>query len=32
MYFKAGDYDQSAGSSSTVGARVHFYGLTIQHS
>jgi hypothetical protein len=32
MYFKAGDYDQSAGSSSSVGARVEFYSLKISHS
>ncbi|MFI5606257.1 polysaccharide lyase family 7 protein [Amycolatopsis sp. NPDC051903] len=32
MYFKAGDYDQSSGSSSTVGARVHFYSLSVSHS
>ncbi len=32
MYFKAGDYDQSTGSSSTVGARVAFYALKIAHS
>lgn len=32
MYFKAGDYDQTAGSSSTVGATVHFYALTIHHA
>jgi hypothetical protein len=32
MYFKAGDYDQSTGSSSTVGATVGFYALTISHS
>ena len=31
MYFKAGDYDQSAGSSATVGARVQFYALKIFH-
>jgi hypothetical protein len=31
MYFKAGDYDQSHGSSSTVGAKVQFYGLSIYH-
>jgi len=31
MYFKAGDYDQSAGSSSTVGAEVHFYALKVVH-
>jgi hypothetical protein len=32
MYFKAGDYDQSAGSDPTVGAKVQFYALTIFHS
>ena len=32
QYFKAGDYDQTAGSSSTVGATVHFYALTVAHS
>jgi hypothetical protein len=32
MYFKAGDYDQSSGSSSTVGAKVEFYALTVSHS
>ncbi|HEY4024305.1 MAG TPA: polysaccharide lyase family 7 protein [Pseudonocardiaceae bacterium] len=32
MYFKAGDYDQSTGSSSTVGALVHFYALGVQHT
>jgi hypothetical protein len=32
MYFKAGDYDQSSGSSSTVGAKVEFYTLTVSHS
>jgi Alginate lyase len=32
MYFKAGDYDQSSGSSSSVGARVQFYALTVHHS
>ena len=32
MYFKAGDYDQSTGSSSTVGALVHFYALSFHHS
>ncbi len=32
QYFKAGDYDQSSGSSSTVGASVQFYALTVQHS
>jgi hypothetical protein len=32
QYFKAGDYDQSSGSSSTVGANVQFYALTVKHS
>ena len=32
QYFKAGDYDQTSGSSSTVGATVHFYALTVAHS
>ena len=32
QYFKAGDYDQSSGSSSTVGAKVQFYALTVKHS
>jgi Alginate lyase len=31
MYFKAGDYDQSAGSSGTVGAKVQFYALGVVH-
>jgi hypothetical protein len=31
MYFKAGDYDQSAGGSSTVGAKVQFYALSVVH-
>jgi hypothetical protein len=31
MYFKAGDYDQSAGGSSTVGAKVQFYALSVFH-
>jgi hypothetical protein len=31
MYFKAGDYDQSVGTSATVGAKVQFYALTIHH-
>ncbi|HEX8791964.1 MAG TPA: polysaccharide lyase family 7 protein [Polyangiaceae bacterium] len=31
MYFKAGDYDQSVGSSSTVGAKVQFYALAVHH-
>ena len=32
QYFKAGDYDQSSGSSSSVGARVQFYALSVKHS
>jgi Alginate lyase len=32
MYFKAGDYDQSTGNSSTVGAKVEFYALNFSHS
>jgi hypothetical protein len=32
MYFKAGDYDQTAGSSSSVGATVEFYALNVAHS
>ena len=32
MYFKAGDYDQTSGSSSSVGARVGFYALAIHHA
>jgi hypothetical protein len=32
MYFKAGDYDQTSGSSSSVGAKVEFYALNIAHS
>jgi hypothetical protein len=31
MYFKAGDYDQSFGTDPTVGAKIHFYALTIFH-
>jgi hypothetical protein len=31
MYFKAGDYDQSVGSSATVGAKVQFYALSVHH-
>jgi hypothetical protein len=31
MYFKAGDYDQSSGSSTTIGAKVQFYALKIFH-
>lgn len=32
MYFKAGDYNQSASSSTTNGAKVKFYALTVSHS
>ncbi|MHA6765417.1 polysaccharide lyase family 7 protein [Streptacidiphilus sp. PAMC 29251] len=31
-YFKAGSYNQSSSSSTTKGARVAFYGLTVSHS
>lgn len=31
MYFKAGDYDQSTGTSATVGATVKFYALAVDH-
>lgn len=31
MYFKAGDYDQSVGTSATVGAKVQFYALSVFH-
>jgi hypothetical protein len=31
MYFKAGDYDQSVGSSASVGAKVQFYALKVVH-
>jgi hypothetical protein len=31
MYFKAGDYDQSAGSDPGVGAAVQFYALRVVH-
>jgi hypothetical protein len=31
MYFKAGDYDQSVGTSATIGAKVQLYALTIFH-
>jgi hypothetical protein len=31
MYFKAGDYDQTAGTSASVGAKVQFYALRIAH-
>jgi hypothetical protein len=32
MYFKAGAYNQSTGSSAAVGARVKFYALAVSHS
>ncbi len=32
MYFKAGDYNQSASGSTTNGAKVKFYSLTVSHS
>jgi hypothetical protein len=32
FYFKAGDHDQSSGSSSTIGAKVQFYALSVVHS
>jgi hypothetical protein len=32
QYFKAGSYNQSSSSSTTNGARVGFYGLTVSHS
>jgi hypothetical protein len=32
QYFKAGSYNQSSSSSTTKGARVAFYGLTVSHS
>jgi hypothetical protein len=32
MYFKAGDYDQSSGGSSSAGAAVDFYALSVFHS
>ncbi|ACU70527.1 Alginate lyase 2 [Catenulispora acidiphila DSM 44928] len=32
MYFKAGSYNQSSSSSTTKGARVAFYALTVKHS
>lgn len=32
MYFKAGSYNQSSSSSTTKGARVAFYALTVRHS
>jgi len=31
MYFKAGDYDQSVGSTASIGAKVQFYALSIIH-
>lgn len=31
MYFKAGDYDQSVGTSASVGAKVQFYALGVTH-
>jgi hypothetical protein len=31
MYFKAGDYNQTSSSSSTVGAKVQFYALKVFH-
>jgi hypothetical protein len=32
QYFKAGDYDQTAGSDGTVGATVKFYALSVSHA
>ncbi len=32
MYFKAGDYDQTAGSSTTNGALLHIYALSVTHT
>jgi hypothetical protein len=32
QYFKAGSYNQSSSDSTTKGARVGFYGLTVSHS
>ena len=32
QYFKAGDYNQSSSSSTTNGAKVKFYSLTVSHS
>lgn len=32
QYFKAGDYNQSASSSTTNGAKVKFYSLSVSHS
>jgi hypothetical protein len=31
LYFKAGDYDQTAGRDPTVGAKVKFYALSVSH-
>ena len=31
QYFKAGDYDQTAGTDATVGATVKFYALAVSH-
>lgn len=31
QYFKAGDYDQTAGADATVGAQVKFYTLAVSH-
>jgi hypothetical protein len=31
MYFKAGDYDQTAGTDATIGATVKFYALQVDH-
>jgi hypothetical protein len=31
MYFKSGDYDQTVGTSATVGAKVQFYSLQVFH-
>jgi len=31
QYFKAGDYDQTAGTDATVGAQVKFYALEVSH-
>ncbi len=32
QYFKAGDYNQSSASSTSNGAKVKFYALTVSHS
>ena len=32
MYFKAGSYNQSSSDSTTNGAKVKFYALTVSHS